>query len=155
MLTYNIVNILVSNMRGVRFVNKYNELTFINVTFIEGGLYIYWIEDSVMYITIYLTSGFHTFKLVNTFGSKQFNNMSSTQVHDVGHCKTRRNNTLLALFVKESHECVHCCRPIVGVMPNFAANCRHVLLYLLILHDCQRVHASGYPFTRHMVLWDE
>ena len=42
MLTFNIVNILVSNVRGVvyDFVNKYNELTFIHVsvTFIEGGL---------------------------------------------------------------------------------------------------------------------
>jgi hypothetical protein len=38
LLTFNIVNNLVSNMRGVQFVNKYNELTFISVTFIEGGL---------------------------------------------------------------------------------------------------------------------
>ena len=39
LLTFNIVNILVSNMRGVQFVNKSNELMFISVTFVEGGMY--------------------------------------------------------------------------------------------------------------------
>ena len=41
MLTLNIVDILLSNMRKVRFVNKCNELAFTSVTFIEGGLCIY------------------------------------------------------------------------------------------------------------------
>lgn len=68
--------------------------------------YIYWVEDSVMYITIYLTSRFLTLKLDPNISTTWILHKYMKSSSIVGHCKIwgRQKKTIIALFVKETHD---------------------------------------------------